>query len=175
MNAKQYPKKKLKTERESSHKRITDKRKSNNVQVLRPQVKQKTRERSRTQARTKVNYGRIILFISIIMFIFWAVKPLLPRIEQKQEQVKFEKQLSNIKQENKQLYEELTYLKSNDYVEQKARSLGLSKPDEEVIVVVPQSKKETLKGKQNKAEIIDEKKVPDSLWSQVVDVVSNIF
>lgn len=175
MNARQYPKKKLKTERESSHKRTTDKRKSNNIRVLRPQSKQRDRERSRKQARTKVNYGRIILIMAIVLFTFWAIKPLLPRIEQKQEQVKFEKQLSEIRQENKQLREEVNYLQSNDYVEQKARSLGLSKPDEEVIVVVPQSNKETLKGKQNKAEKNDEKKVSDSLWSQVVDAISNIF
>lgn len=173
MNTKQNQKKKHSPNRDSSSTpgRIAaaDKRKADNIRVLKPSNK------PRIKTKTKINYGRIVLIGFVVVFVFWSIKPLFFRIEQKQEQLNLEKQLTQIKNENSQLQEQINYLKSNDYVEQKARSLGLSKPDEEVIVVVPQNNKEKLKVEEDKVEKNDEKKVPDSLWERIVDTITGVF
>jgi cell division protein FtsB len=173
LSVKQNQKKKHKpssdSSRTSTHKIISDRRKPDNIRVLRPQSK------PRAKTQTKISYGRIAMSGFVILFALWAIKPLFYRIEQKQEQTKFEKQLTQIKQKNNQLREQIDYLKSNDYVEQKARSLGLSKPDEEVIVVVPKNEKETLKVKEKRVDKNDEKEVSNSLWKRIIDTISNVF
>jgi cell division protein FtsB len=135
----------------------------------------KNKPRKSSKARVKVKYGRIAVICFVLLFAFWSIKPLFNRVEQKQEQVKFEKQLAQIKKENQKLREEVNYANSNDYVEQEARSLGLSKPNEEVVVVVPQGSKEKLKAKENKVEKNDEKQTSNSMWDRLIDIISSVF
>jgi len=130
-------------------------RKNSNVRVLYPQRKTKT----------KVNYGRVILLGLIVYFIVWSIYPITNRAEQSKELKYLKEQLESIKISNAELRKEVNYLSSDEYVEQQARSLGLSKPDEEVVVVIPQ-------GNHLKAEDIEaekkEQEIPQaSLWERI--------
>jgi cell division protein FtsB len=160
-----------KPNRPQSHSKIIGRPVSGEFKMVRP----KNKPRKSSQTRVKVKYGRIAAICFVLLFAFWSIKPLFSRIEQKQEQVKLEKQLAQIKKDNQKLREEVNYANSNDYVEQEARSLGLSKPNEEVVVVVPQGNKEKLKAKENKVEKNDEKKASNSMWDRIIDFISNVF
>jgi len=130
-------------------------RKSSNVRVLYPHRKTKT----------KVNYGRVILLGLIIYFIVWSIYPITNRAEQNRELKKLREQLESIEKRNGELKKEVSYLSSDEYVEQQARSLGLSKPDEEVVVVIPQGNH--LKAQDIKAEEKEQKIPQASLWERI--------
>jgi cell division protein FtsB len=163
--------KSYKTNRSQSHGKIIGRPTGGEFKVVLP----KNKPRKSSKARVKVKYGRIAVICFVLLFAFWSIKPLFNRVEQKQEQAKLEKQLAQIKKENRKLREEVNYANSNDYVEQEARSLGLSKPNEEVVVVVPQGNKEKLKAKENKVEKNDEKKASNSMWDRLIDIISSVF
>jgi cell division protein FtsB len=168
VNTKQSTRKSQKARRKTAkkpatkpaHKAVhkTAARKSN-VRALHPKSSQ----------RVKLNYGRILLVGLAVYFVIWAIYPITNRLEQARELERLEKQLSGIRQENKELAKRVSYLRSDDYVEQKARSLGLAKPDEEVIVVVPQDSKTPPTG--NKIET-DQQSMEEleqrSLWQRLV-------
>jgi cell division protein FtsB len=171
LSAKHSTNKSYKPNRPQSHGKIIGHPASGEFKTVRP----KNKLRKSSKARVKVKYGRIAVVCFVLLFAFWSIKPLFSRVEQKQEQVKLEKQLAQIKKDNQKLREEVDYANSNDYVEQEARSLGLSKPNEEVVVVVPQANKEKLKTKENKVEKNDEKKTSNSMWDKVIDFISSVF
>lgn len=129
-----------------------------NVRALHPKSPQ----------RVKLNYGRILLVGLAVYFVIWAIYPITNRLEQSRELERFEKQLSSIKQENKALAKRVNYLRSDDYVEQKARSLGLAKPDEEVIVIVPPDSKPSTKGNKTETDKQSQEQVSEpSLWQRL--------
>ncbi|MCL6473137.1 MAG: septum formation initiator family protein [Firmicutes bacterium] len=148
--------------------RTAGQKKASNVRVLRPAPK----------TRTRINYRRVVLVGFAIYFVVWAIYPVTYRIQQKKELDKLNKQLSMIKKQNEKLQKEVDYLNSDEYVEQKARSLGLSRADEEVIVVIPQeadNPKESLKKPSAKAETKKEDKTSPSLWQRIMVFISSVF
>jgi len=141
----------------------TGQRRISNVRVLHP------------KKRTRLNYGRIIMLGIILYFIIWAIYPITYRAQQGRELESLKKQLVQTNKQNNQLSKEVQYLQSDTYVEQEARSLGLSKPDEEVIVVIPQDSKKPLKGKENGVEKNRDTGQPASLWQRIVGVFSGVL
>lgn len=155
----------------------TSQKKAASVSVLRPKPKK----------RTKVKYGRVLMLGLVIYFIIWAVYPATFRVKQGRELDKLKKQLGYIDKQNTDIQKEVDYLNSDEYVEQRARSLGLSKADEEVIVVIPPDSKDSrdtkspknpdkpLKKEENKAEKKDENKPSASLWDRITGFFSSRF
>ncbi|MDI6816502.1 MAG: septum formation initiator family protein, partial [Actinomycetota bacterium] len=132
-------------------------RKPSSVRVIRP------------KRRTRPNVGRIILLGISIAFIVWAVYPITYRMEHGRELERLEAQLAQIKTENNRLKEELKELDSDDYVEQRARRLGLSRADEEIIVVVPEKAEQSLKANPDDATKNGENKGFSSIWKRLTD------
>lgn len=95
-------------------------------------------------------------------------------MQQNHELSNLKKQLAGIERENDNLREKVKRLGSDDYVEQRARSLGLSKPDEELIVVMPENPSEQSKAKASKAKEEPENR-PVSLWQRIANTFSNVF
>lgn len=104
----------------------------------------------RPSKQVKLSVGRIIMFGAITYFVIWTVYPATYRFEQERELSKYKKQLEDIQQQNAKLRKEVKYLSSDDYVEQGARSLGLTMPDEEVVVIIPQKSERPLTTRENK-------------------------
>lgn len=130
-NAKQGRRKGRTTDQRKSQK--TSQGKTASVSVLRPKPKK----------RTKVKFSRVLMLGLVVYLIVWAVYPVTFRVKQGRELNKLKNQLGNINKQNVELQKEVDYLNSDEYVEQKARSLGLSKADEEVIVVIPPDSKDS--------------------------------
>jgi cell division protein FtsB len=107
----------------------------------------------------------------LVYFVIWTIYPIGNRIEQNKELNRVQKQLGSIQKENKRLADQIKYLRSDEYVEQKARTLGLSKPDEEVVVVIPQDAKAAQSGKAQ-ANKKDAKSAQPSLWQRVTGLFS---
>jgi len=148
-----------KDNRRKSQKRSS--RKTNNIRVLRP------------KRRTRLNIGRVFLLGISLAFIIWAIYPITYRLEQSHELDKLKKQLYEIERQNDDLKKDVKRLGSDEYVEQRARTLGLSKADEEIVVVVPESSREHLKGKADGDE--KEKNGPTSLWQKITGIFSHMF
>ncbi|MDP2210450.1 MAG: septum formation initiator family protein [Candidatus Aquicultor sp.] len=138
-------------------------RKPGNVRVIRP------------KRRTRPNVGRIILLGISIAFIAWAIYPITYRVEHGRELERLDTQLAQIKTENTRLKEELKELGSDDYVEQQARTLGLSRADEEIIVVVPEKARQSLKANPDDAAKNGQNKGSSSLWKRFSDWLTGIF
>lgn len=151
----------------AGHSRRKEQRKSqvrtNNVRVLRP------------RKRPRLSVGRIVMLALSIYFIIWAIYPITYRLEQQRELDGYKRQLESIKEQNAKLKEETEYLKSDEYVEQEARELGLTKPDEEMVVVITPDSNKSLKGKADKVEKDDVKTQPVSLWQRIVGAFSSVF
>jgi cell division protein FtsB len=137
---------------------------NSNVRELRPKAKKKIR----------FNYGRIAMLAVFVYFVIWTIYPLSHRIEQGRELQKLQKQLNTIQSENTQLSQQVKYLRSDEFVEQKARDLGLSKPDEEVVVVVPEDLKATQKGNNQSSQKSGAIAQP-SLWQRLTGFFSNVL
>jgi cell division protein FtsB len=158
-----------------AQKKVLNPKKAANISFLHSAKNSSKQGKNRKKTQVRFRYGRIALIVGILLFAFWSIKPIFERIEQNQEQVRLEKKLAEIKKENNQLREEVDYVKSNDYVAQQARSLGLAKPNEEVIVVVPQNDKEKSKGSGGKVKKNDDNKESVTIWKQITDALSNLF
>lgn len=155
----------------TSHKKVAS------VSILRPKSK----------TRTKVKYSRVLILGLAIYLVVWAVYPVTFRVKQGRELDKLKKQLGYINKQNSDIQKRMNYLNSDEYVEQKARSLGLSKAGEEVVVVVPPNSKDSkgakdtkdlnkpLKKGENRAETKSENKPPISLWERVKNFFLSIF
>lgn len=115
-------------------------RKAADVKVLRP------------NKQVKLSVGRIIMFGAITYFVIWTAYPATYRFEQERELNTYKKQLEDIQQQNTKLRKEVKYLSSDDYVEQGARSLGLTMPDEEVVVIIQQESEKPSATRENKLE-----------------------
>lgn len=169
MNAKQASSKSRRTSQKTNLKATpqkiqrTGQRRTNNVRVLRP------------KKRTRLNYSRIAMFAVILYFIIWTIYPITFRAQQSRELESLRAQLAEINKQNSRLSKDVKYLQTDAYVEQEARSLGLSKPDEEVVVVIPQDSKKQLKGKVTGVEKNRDKEQPTSLWQKIVGVFSDVF
>ncbi len=111
----------------------------------------------------------------ILYFIVWAIYPITFRAQQGREIESLKRQLHQVNKQNNQLSKDVQYLQSDTYVEQEARSLGLSKPDEEVLVVIPQDSKKPLKGKENGVEKNRDTEQPASLWERIVGVFTGVL
>lgn len=136
---------------------------ASNVSVLRPKRK------------TRLNVGRIILFGISLAFIAWAIYPITYRLEQSRELAGLNKQLLEIERQNDELRADIKRLSSDEYIEQRARRLGLSKPDEEIVVVVPETSHKSLKETGDKAEKKEKKGILDSLWHRITSIFSHVF
>ena len=147
----------------NSSSRIKVQKRKNNVRILRPRRK------------TGLNVGRIVLLGISIAFIAWAIYPITYRIEQGRELGRLKKQLCEIQKENGKLRKNVKRLSSDEYVEQRARSLGLSMADEEIVVVVPEKSRKSLKETGSKTEKEVNEIPPASLWQRVTGVFSQIF
>ncbi|MHB8841829.1 MAG: FtsB family cell division protein [Candidatus Aquicultor sp.] len=169
MNAKQASSKSRRTNQRTNLKadprktQRTGQRRASNVRVLRP------------KKRARLNYGRVIMLGIILYFIVWTIYPITFRAQQGQEIESLKRQLHEINKQNNQLSKDVQYLQSDAYVEQEARSLGLSKPDEEVLVVIPQDSKKPLKGKENGVEKNRDTGRPASLWQRIVGVFTGVL
>ncbi len=111
----------------------------------------------------------------LLYFIVWTIYPITFRAQQGREINSLKKQLHEVNKQNNQLSKDVQYLQSDAYVEQEARSLGLSKPDEEVLVVIPQDSKKLLKGKQNGDEKNRDAGRPASLWQRIVGAFTGVL
>jgi len=81
-------------------------------------------------------FSRLLLLFLILVVLAWSIYPLKHRYQQKRQIGSLEKELKNVRQENKVLQSEVDRLKSPDYIEILARkNFGLIKPDEEAYVV----------------------------------------
>lgn len=129
----------------------------------------------RPKRRTRPNVGRIILLGISIAFIAWAIYPITYRVEHGRELERLDTQLAQIKTENTRLKEELKELGSDDYVEQQARTLGLSRADEEIIVVVPEKAQQSLKANPEGASKNGQNKGSSSLWKRLTDWLTGVF
>jgi|GEM_PF-2941101 len=129
----------------------------------------------RPKRRARPNVGRIILLGISIALIAWAVYPVTYRMEHSRELARLDTQLARIKAENIRLKGELKELDSDDYVEQQARSLGLSRADEEIIIVVPEKPKESLKPNPDDAAKNGQNEGFSSLWKRLTDWLTGVF
>lgn len=121
------------------------------------------------------NIGRIILLGISLALILWAIYPITYRMDHGRELERLDAQLAQIKSENTELKEELKELGSDDYVEQRARTLGLSRADEEIIVVVPEKAKALLEANPNASSKKGQDKGSASVWQRFTDWIAGIL
>lgn len=90
-----------------------------------------------------------IFIIGLILYLFFAVGRVVYQSYTVNKQITgLKTEIENLRDANKQYEEKLLYYKSPSYREKIARErLGLQKPGEEVIVIVPEAKPKTTEEK----------------------------
>ena len=129
----------------------------------------------RPKRHTRPNIGRIILLGISLALILWAIYPITYRMDHGRELERLDAQLAQIKSENTELREELKELGTDDYVEQRARTLGLSRADEEIIVVVPEKTKQSPGANLDSSSKNGQAKGSTSLWKRFTDWIAGVF
>jgi cell division protein FtsL len=145
-----------------THQKRSPRAATSNVRVLRP------------KRRKKLNIGRIVMLGVSVAFIAWAIYPITYRLEQNRELARLNGQLLKIEKQNGKLRKDINRLSSDEYVEQSARKLGLVKPDEELVVIVPGDSQKSVKEADNNAEK-NREDASTPLWQRVTSIFSRVF
>jgi cell division protein DivIC len=88
--------------------------------------------------RRQIKARNLVLVCMLAALFLWSIYPLKQRSQRERENRSLQSEINGLKAKNAALQDEVTRLKSDDYVEQLARrDLGLVKPGETSLLVVP--------------------------------------
>ena len=110
--------------------------------------------------RRQIKARNLLLVCLLVALFAWSIYPLKQRSQRERENHRLQAEIDGLRAKNAKLSDEVERLKTPDYIEQMARQdLGLVKPGETSLLVVPAEESATSKEKpRQKAQKPDEHK-----------------